>query len=375
MAEENGQTEIEAGNLPAETGIDGFDEKPGSLVESEVGAVSAVAREEAEIKAAIFVAKRFPRDEHAATVKLVRSARRPNFAEGAVYSYPRGSGKVTGPSVKLARELARCWGNIRYGLRIVSLDKMNVHVKGWAMDVETGTYVEMEDKFERLIYRKKGGWIKPDERDLRELINRRGAICVRNAILQTMPPDIVDEVVRETQTTMKKAASGDLEQDRDAAVRRMAIAFDGFFVTSQMLEAYLGHPLEKMTDEELADLRSIYASIRDRNTTIGDHFETQREQPTEGAEDLTAALQNGAASHSQVEVLREAFAKLCRKKDITKGADHERLLLQWTGAESFDAITAESAAKSLKGINSDTDTVLNWIEFQVQLEGKTASDA
>src|SRR5690625_3214268 len=85
----------------------------GHVQEREVGAASAVAREEAELKGAIFLAREFPRDEFKAYNQIVKTCARPNFAENALYSFPRGGQTVKGPSVQLAREIARCWGNIR----------------------------------------------------------------------------------------------------------------------------------------------------------------------------------------------------------------------------------------------------------------------
>src|SRR4051812_40088499 len=123
----------------------GFDSL--AIADTEAGTLANVAREESELKAAIFLARNFPRDEAKAYARLVRSCERPSFATGAQYSFPRGEVNVKGPSVDLAREGARCWGNIRYGLRIVTLDENNVHIKGYALDLESNTYAEMEDKF------------------------------------------------------------------------------------------------------------------------------------------------------------------------------------------------------------------------------------
>ena len=46
-------------------------------------------------------------------------------------------------------------------------------------------------------------WTVPDERDLRELTNRRGAICVRNAILALVPPDLVEDAMATADQTLE----------------------------------------------------------------------------------------------------------------------------------------------------------------------------
>jgi hypothetical protein len=265
---------------------------------SDVGAVSAIAREEAELKGAIVTARHFPRTEADAFARLMKSAKRPSFAAGARYSYQRGGTQVAGPSVKMAREAARCWGNIRYGLRLVSIDDKFVHVKGWALDLETNAYVEMEDKFERLIFRKRGGWQKPDERDLRELVNKRGAICVRNAILQVIPPDITDDAMRVVEETLIKAAKGEIEQDRDAAIRTIVVAFSNFGVKTDALVERLGHDLETITPAELTELRSIYTALNDGQAKVADYFKNGRETSADTA-GLNAAAKAAAAGGAE----------------------------------------------------------------------------
>lgn len=249
----------------------GFDSL--AIADTEAGTLANVAREESELKAAIFLARNFPRDEAKAHAKLVRSCERPNFATGAQYSFPRGGTEVKGPSIDLAREAARCWGNIRYGLRLVTLDEESVHIKGYALDLETNSYVEMEDKFARLIQRKGKGWVKPDERDLRELINRRGAICVRNAILQLLPPDAIEAACKQADETMRKAARGDLEGHRDDTVKALVVSFDRMGVSTEMLVKFLGHELRLITAEELTRLRTIYKSLADGNSKPSEYFD------------------------------------------------------------------------------------------------------
>lgn len=259
------------------------------------------AREEAEMKAAIVLAKKFPRDESDAYTRIMRACDRPSFAEGANYAFPRGGQVVTGPSVDLARELARTWGNVRYGLRIVTEDDERVHIKGYAYDLESNTYVESEDKFAKRVQRRnkvtrQTEWVKPDERDLRELVNKRGAICVRNAILQLLPSDVVMDAMARCRDTVQKAAKGEIQQDREAAIRRLALAFHDIGVNSEMIAGYLKHPMELITNEEIADLRAIYKSIRDGNSRREEYFvlpaySYSRPQPAQAQRPATGLFQ------------------------------------------------------------------------------------
>ena len=274
----------------------------------DTGGISVYAREQHELQAAFMIALHRPRNESSAFSKIMASCERASFAEGASYSFPRGGARVTGPSVKLAREMARVWGNIQHGIRIVTMDEDWVHIAGWALDLETNTRVQAEDKFKRLVQRK-GGWIRPDERDLRELVNRHGAICVRNALLQLLPADMVEEAQRVANETMVKAAKGELTQSPEETRRRLVLAFRSFGVTVEMIERRLAHPLEEISADELADLRQIYTSLAEENSKRSDHFETTQlsEPPAKGS--ISAAdLKPGEPPEKPEPKKVEAFA-------------------------------------------------------------------
>lgn len=244
----------------------------------ELAPSSAMIEKQTEIQGAIIVARRFPRNEEAAFEKLMRSCRRTSFAEEASYSFPRGGASVEGPSVNLAREAARVWGNIRYGLEVVLDTAEERHIRGWAWDLETNTKVAAEDFFAKLIQRKqKGGgavqWVKPDERDLRELTFRRGAILVRNCLLQLMPRDLIEDARAQSRATLAKDAA----QDPDSARKAVLRAFSEINVSAEQLQGYLGHPVGQSTPEEIAELRAIFQSIRDGNSTWAEYSKREED--------------------------------------------------------------------------------------------------
>lgn len=249
-----------------------------SLVAAEVGAVAAVARETAEVQAALTIAKKFPRDESACYAKVIKAFQRPGVATNARYSFPRGKGgqRVSGPSVDCARELARIWGNIRYGVQVVSSQDGEIQLEGYAWDMETGARAVAQDRFAKLIQRKVGDktvWVEPDERDARELIFRRGAILVRNAILSIIPSDITDAAEATAIETMRKSEAGKLEKSREETVRELVLAFDRIGVSVDMLSRRLGHEVSLITADEMVELRAMWKSINDGNSKRTEYFE------------------------------------------------------------------------------------------------------
>lgn len=263
-----------------------------SLASAEVGAVAAVARETAEVQAALTMARKFPRDESACYAKTVKAFQRPGVAQNARYTFPRGGAKVSGPSVDCARELARVWGNIDYGVRVVSSQGGEIQLEGYAWDLETGARAKAQDRFAKLVQRKVGSqtvWVEPDERDARELIFRRGAILVRNAILSIIPSDIVDAAQDTAIDTMRKAESGKLEKSREEAVRELVLAFDKLGVDVEMLTRRLGHEVGLITPDEMVELRTIWKSLHDGNSKRSEYFDFT--DPTKTSDKANAATE------------------------------------------------------------------------------------
>ena len=75
-----------------------------------------ISRQAQEVQAAMVIAKRFPRDEVESYNRIMQSCKRKSLAESAMYEYPRGGTKVTGPSIRLAEAMAQNWGNLDFGI-------------------------------------------------------------------------------------------------------------------------------------------------------------------------------------------------------------------------------------------------------------------
>lgn len=254
-------------NAVEETALSRRTETSGELAQT-----GAAAEKQYEIQSAIIVARNFPRNEDAAFQKLMKACQRTSFAEDAAYSFPRGGQSVEGPSINLAREAARVWGNIRHGVEVIRDDETSRQIRAFAWDMETNTKVTAEDDFRKLIQRKskstgKTEWVAPDERDLRELTNRRGAIIKRNCILEVLPKDLVEDAMSMAKQTLKAGA----ERDPEGARKKIILAFSELNITPEMIERNLGHPLSQCSPKEIADLRTIYKSISDGNSTWAEY--------------------------------------------------------------------------------------------------------
>jgi hypothetical protein len=269
---------------------------------SEFNVDAAVMRAQQQERGAMMLAKQFPRNEDNAIQSLMRSCKRSAFAEKAEYAYPRGNVKnpqtgkwepniIRGASINLMKEAARCWGNLQSGMEIIRDTEDERHIRCFAWDMETNYKPTAEVIFRKVIQRKiKDGprkgeteWVRPDERDLRELTNRQASIAIRNCIGQIIPFDVVEDA----KVLARETKAQNITADPDAAKKRILSGFDTINVTVAHLEKYLGHKVSECSPKELEELRSVWASISDGNSTWTEHMEAKMELLAEAS--ITAA--------------------------------------------------------------------------------------
>ncbi len=261
--------------------------EPGSTPSAVAG---VVAREIAQLRLAMEYALDVSRDEQQALEALLRACARPRFASGACYPFVQDGLQFFAPGVDLAREAARCYRHIRYGVTVLVDDDDRMQVTGWAWDLLSGNYAETPESFmkqaseviEGRVYLRS---VAGNESALRALVNRRGAHAERNAILKVLPRWLVEEAVDAAVATNVRQAEVELEATRKV----LAASFKSRGVSRAQLEGHLGHSLDEVTPEEIASLRGIFASLRDGATEIGDHFEVEEPKPKKAAPRKKAA--------------------------------------------------------------------------------------
>jgi len=234
----------------------------------------------AETQAAMLMAVKRPRTETQSQLNLRRTLERKSFCEKAIYVFPRAGEKITGPSINLAREIARLWGNIKFGYKIVYDVAMDRTVEGFAWDLETNSNITEQISFKKIREKKdyKTGKLVASgvsERDLREITAKHGALAVRNCILQLIPRDIVDDAVDNAVENLAK----NIEKEDIKMVRVKTLhTYEEIGVFKADLETYLNHSIDTAISSEIAELRSIYKSIKDGVSQIEEYFPRQIEE-------------------------------------------------------------------------------------------------
>lgn len=277
------------------TVIDSFNSSPaqnvanpfGNLVtRNDVASVQTISHEVSEMQAQIFLAKQFPRDQRRAADAILTACQRPGLASVAVYSYARGGTNIAGPSIRLAEEIARSWGNLECGWNELERDKDSSKVRAFAWDKETNVLKTLVFVVPHYRSTKQGSYKLKDERDIYELLANQAARRMRNCILALIPGDVVEAAVEQCQKTMVTSCEITPE-----TLRKLVMAFEEFAVGKKQIEKRIQRNLEAITPAQFVRMREIYTSLRDGMSDPSDWFDMgeDEEAPT-ATENLKNAL-------------------------------------------------------------------------------------
>lgn len=235
----------------------------------------------AEAQGKLVIAKRFPRDEVAAYAKAMEACQRPSMAEKAFYSFPRGGQTVEGPTIRFAEELARCWGNIDYGIKELSQDDGKSEMQAYAWDLETNA--QSVQNFTNPHQREQGKKMVTltSQRDIYENNANMATRRLRSRILAILPAWFVEDAIAECKRTL----SGRNDTPLIDRVKKMVVQFAKLGVTQEQIERRLKRKVDTMTADDFTEYVGIYNAIKGGESKIAEWFAAEPE-----ATELTAAL-------------------------------------------------------------------------------------
>ena len=243
----------------------------------------------AEAQGKLVIAKRFPRDQAVAFQRIMDACSRPGLAEEALYAYPRGGQTVSGPSIRLAEELARCWGNIDYGMKELSRRDGETEMEAYCWDLETNVYSAQKFTVKHLRDKRGGPSVLTDERDIYEIGANMGSRRMRARILAVVPGDVVDAAVQRCRDTL----AGKTDVPLVDRIRSLTAAFAAIGVSTTLIERRFKKPAAELTTDDLVDLRAVYKALKDGVSKVSDWF---GDQTGAAAQTPTAAVVNAGAA-------------------------------------------------------------------------------
>lgn len=228
------------------------------------------SRAVAEVQAMVTVAQARRRDVTRAMEAMKQSCAMMGLAERAFFKFPRGGQSVAGPSIHLAVELARCWGNVNYGIRELSRDDYagQSEMLAFAWDMETNARADTTFIVPHMRDKKGGPEALTDMRDIYENNANNGARRLREMIFRILPPWFREEAKELCHLTLQKGTS---EEPLPVRVAKMVAAFGGIGIARDRIEARVG-PIDKMTAVDLANLAISFKSIRAGEISAAEEF-------------------------------------------------------------------------------------------------------
>jgi hypothetical protein len=269
------------------------------LTPSRVGQGTAVeqSRAIAEVQAAVIVAQQCPRSIDRAVRDMQRSCAQKSLAEKAFFRYSRGGNQISGPSVQLARELARCFGNTQYGIVELRRDDGfgQSEMLAFSWDLETNTRSSTTFIVPHIRDTRDGAKPLTDMRDIYENNANNGARRLREMIFAILPGWYTEDAVAACYATLAA-------DDNDGTItERISQAVEGFGrigVTAGQLEQKLGAPQTRWTPYDLAQLRVIYRSLERGEVRKEEEFPSPAGTRVTAAEIITGQAAPAANGHT-----------------------------------------------------------------------------
>ena len=284
-----------------------------AMMFSDPAAIAAAESAKARIQSAYIVALQKPRNYDNARLKILAACKRPDFAEKCSYTKPVGNGTITGPSIRFAELALREWGNITYSNQVVFDDENVRRISVTVTDLESNATFSKEIQITKTVERRsnKGREVLSERLNSYgdtvylvratedEVATREAALiskALRNEGLRLIPQEIIEEGMAVARQTVQSRD----RKDPDAARKQLTDAFFAYGVKPMELETYLGHSLDQCQPDELQELRSIYAAIRDGEAKWAGFMETKEaeraeKEQTKGSSDVMSQIMNAPA--------------------------------------------------------------------------------
>lgn len=232
------------------------------------------SRAVAEVQAAVFIAQQFPRDEAAALARVRAACQQRSVAERAFYRFPRSDKTVTGESIHLARELARCWANVDFGIRELARDDQHAQSEmlAYAWDLQVNTRVTNAFIAPHRRDRKEGARPLVDLREIYEQNANLGARRLRECIWSILPGYVIEEAKKVCLATLEGNGAKPLPE----RIADCIATFDTLGIIVDQLEAKLDRRSQRWTALDVAQLGVVFRSLQRGEVTKEEEFPPAR---------------------------------------------------------------------------------------------------
>lgn len=249
------------------------------------------SRAVAEVQASVLVAQQNRRNKAYAIEEMREVCAEHSVAERAFFRFPRAEGTVSGPSIHLARELARCWGNIQFGVTELRRDdeKGESEMQAYAWDLETNARNATTFIVPHKRDTKRGTKQLTEMRDIYENNANNGARRLREAIFSVLPGWFIEEAQSLCRETLNGGGGVPLPQ----RIANSVAHFERIGVTRDQLEAKIGRPSKEWTEHDVTELGVTFSSIRAGEVSKDEEFPPRRLTSAEIEQSVEASTEAG----------------------------------------------------------------------------------
>lgn len=246
----------------------------------------------AQVQGALVVAQQRPRDEIRARERMENACQVQSLAERAFFRFPRGGQQITGPSIHLATELARCWGNVDYGITELRRDdiKGESEMLSYAWDLETNNRVTNSFIVPHKRDKRGGPEVLTDMRDIYENNANAAARRLRECIFRVLPTSFLEEAKSLCMQTLEHGGGEPIEQRRT----KLLEAFAALGVSRAQIEKKIGRPADRLSAYDIGVLRVVFQSIKRGEAQVADEF------PSDAAGAIQSQLQGAKGNDAVV---------------------------------------------------------------------------
>lgn len=322
------------------------------------------SRAVAEVQAAVLVAQQNRRNKAIAVEEMREATAQASVAERAFFKFPRGGQTVSGPSIHLARELARCWGNIQFGVTELRRDddKGESEMQAYAWDLETNARNATTFIVPHKRDTKKGVVQLADMRDIYENNANNGARRLREAIFAVLPGWFVDEAQDRCNETLTKGGGVPLPQ----RIANGIAAFEAIGISRRQLEAKIGRPSKDWNEHDITALGVSLKSIRNGEVTKDEEFPPA----TVSAEEITNAAKPQEGGKPEPDPQEEPQPELIEPISDEQLKTMRKLLANWkytTVAERLEYLQSQfgDQLKSEKDLEAArAEEFIEWLQSE-----------
>lgn len=198
-----------------------------------------------------------PRNIERATENALYACAQSELADIALYEYLDGDGRrVTGPTITLARELLRSWGNAYTTMIELHRADNQSQMLTWAWDIEGNVWADRRVIVPHVRTTQAGEQPVTDVRELTGLLNDVTARRQRRCILDVLPSWYVAKAKNKVWETLTQS---DIPfEERSVA---LVADFAEYGIDDRQLAEKLDMPFERWSELTLARLRVLYNSL------------------------------------------------------------------------------------------------------------------